>query len=273
MAGNKAMYTGVQQIMDAFDRNAQTPFYSVWSGKDMLFSYNEDDEQKGREFLLENLIASEQNGHSDILKIKFHPKKEKAFITDKTPSIATLFVRVCETEWFRRQNELAPVQSMHSPAMERMLQQQTEILSGLSNRLAALEEAKISEEEEDDEAEDDVLGKVGVILNHPAINALISAFMPAITNAMTNTPQPKVAGTPEESIEEMEEFTAEEVGAADFVEIDEVALQHHTVNQINDALGRLAQHTDSLAADLTALADMADNNPAQFKMLLGMLRK
>ena len=272
MAGNKAMYTGVNQIMDAFDRNAQTPYYSVWSGKDMLFSYNEDDEQKGREFLLENLIASEQNNHSDILKIKFHPKKEKAFITDKTPSIATLFVRVCETEWFKNQQALQPAFSGTSPAMERLLQQQTEILSGLSNRLSALEEAQMEEEEEADE-EEDVLGKVGTILNHPAVSAIIAAFLPSITNAMKQTPQPKVAGTPEEVIEEMEEFSPEEIGETDFTDIDEVSLQHHTVNQINEALSRLAQHTNTLAADLIALADMADNNPAQFKMLLGMLRK
>lgn len=276
MAGNKAMYTGVQQIMDAFDRNAQTPFYSVWSGKDMLFSWNEEDEQKGREFLLENLIASEQNGHSDILKIKFHPKKERTFITDKTPAIATLFVRVCETEWYKNQQSLQPAYSQpaHSPVMERLMAQQTEILSGLSNRLSALEEVQMQEEEDDDDQEDDTLGKIGTILNHPAVMALISAIAPNVINAMKPQAQPMVAGTPqEEVIDEMEEYAPEEIGVVDFTQEEELMANQHTINQINQALERLAKHTDSLGADLTALADMADHNPAQFKMLLGMLRK
>jgi hypothetical protein len=41
---------------------------------------------------------------------------------------------------------------------------------------------------------------------------------------------------------------------------------------INQALDRLEKHCD-LAADLTALANMADNDPALFKILLMQLRK
>ena len=75
MAINKAMYNGVQSIMDAYDRNSETPYYSVWAGRDMVFSYNDDDIEKGRNHLLENLIACEQNEHTDILKIKFQAIK------------------------------------------------------------------------------------------------------------------------------------------------------------------------------------------------------
>ena len=114
MAINKAMYNGVQNIMDAYDRNASTPYYSVWAGRDMVFSYNDDDEEKGRNHLLENLIACEQNEHTDILKIKFHPKKEKSFITDKSPSISTLFVRVCDVN--QNRGQLIPCLLYTSPS-------------------------------------------------------------------------------------------------------------------------------------------------------------
>jgi hypothetical protein len=70
----------------------------------------------------------------------------------------------------------------------------------------------------------------------------------------------------------MEAYEQEAVGEIDYSE-DEQNYHTHSIQQINIALERLSKHTDSLAADLIALADMADNNPAQFNLLLGMLRK
>jgi len=261
MAINKAMYTGVNQIMDAFDRNAQTPYYSVWAGKDMIFSYNEDDAEQGRVYLMENLIACEQNEHSDILKIKFHPKKEKTFITDKSPAIATLFVRVCDPNYLKGQ--IQPYNPAPNYGLQNILEKQTEILSGLSNRLSALEEVQMRDEEEADEVEEDALGKVGAILNHPAIQTILGILIPQIMPAITPKPQPIVAGVQEqELVQEQNNFDIEEIN-------------HTEINygQIDDALERLSKHTLTLAEDLTALADMADNNPGQFKMLLGMLKK
>lgn len=271
MAINKAMYTGVNQIMDAFDRNAQTPYYSVWAGKDMIFSYNEDDAEQGRVYLMENLIASEQNEHSDILKIKFHPKKEKTFITDKTPSIATLFVRVCDPNYFKGQ--VQPYQAQPNYGMQNLMERQLEMLNGINSRLTALEEVQEEVEEEED-SEEDVLGKIGTIINHPAVQTLIAALLPNVLTAMKPQPTQAVAGIePElEQLDEMEAYEQEAVGEIDYTQ-DEQNYHNHSIQQINIALERLSQHTNSLAADLTALADMADNNPTQFKMLLGMLRK
>jgi len=262
MAINKAMYNGVNQIMDAYDRNAQTPYYTVWAGKDMIFSYNEDDAKQASSIhLMENLIACEQNEHSDILKIKFHPKKEKTFITDKSPAIATLFVRVCDPNYLKGQ--IQPYNPAPNYGLQNILEKQTEILSGLSNRLSALEEVQMRDEEEADEVEEDALGKVGAILNHPAIQTILGILIPQIMPAITPKPQPIVAGVQEqELVQEQNNFDIEEIN-------------HTEINygQIDDALERLSKHTLTLAEDLTALADMADNNPGQFKMLLGMLKK
>jgi len=271
MAINKAMYTGVNQIMDAFDRNSQTPYYSVWAGKDMIFSYNEDDSEQGRVYLMENLIASEQNEHSDILKVKFHPKKEKTFITDKTPSIATLFVRVCDPNYFK--NQVQPYQAQPNYGMQNLMERQLEMLNGINSRLTALEDVQEDIEEEED-TQDDMLGKIGTIINHPAVQSLIAAFLPSVIKNMTTQPQQAVAGIePElEQLDEMEAYEQEAEAEIDYTE-DEQNYHTHSIQQINIALERISKHTDSLAADLTALADMADNNPAQFNLLLGMLRK
>jgi hypothetical protein len=259
MAINKAMYTGVNAIMDAFDRNSQTPYYSVWSGKDMIFSFNDDDAEQGRVYLMENLIASEQNEHSDILKIKFHPKKEKLFITDKTPSIATLFVRVCDPNYFKN-SQVQPYNPQPNFALQNIMEKQNELMSTLSNRLALLEEAQIEEEEE--ETEDDALGKIGTILNHPVIQTFIAAILPSLMPSVKNAMQPQVSGIEKQEVAEMEVYAEpfESIG-----DIDEFEL-------IQNSLDRLSKHTNNLGNDLKALADMADNNPAQFKMLLGMLK-
>lgn len=260
MAINKAMYTGVSAIMDAYDRNSQTPYYSVWSGKDMIFSYNDDDSEQGRVYLMENLIASEQNEHSDILKIKFHPKKEKLFITDKTPSIATLFVRVCDPNYMRNTN-LQPYNPQPNFALQSIMEKQNELMATLSNRLALLEEAQIEEEEESEE--DDTLGKIGTILNHPVIQTFISAILPTLIPSVKNTIQPQVAGIKEEDeIQEMELYT----------EPKEVIIGDTNIDSIENSLKRLSKHTNTIEADLKALADMADNNPVQFKMFLSMLK-
>lgn len=266
MAINKAMYNGVNAIMDAYDRNAQTPYYSVWAGKDMIFSYNEDDQEAGRIHLLENLIACEQNEHSDILKIKFHPKKEKTFITDRSPAIATLFVRVCDPNYLKGQ--IQPYNPGPNYGLQNILEKQTEILSGLSNRLSALEEVQMQEEEEaDDVEEEDTLGKIGAILNHPAIQTMLGVLLPQIMPAMQPQPQATVSGV--ETKEEL--LVGQDVGN----EFDIEAVDHAEINYglIDEALERLSKHTPTLAEDLTALADLADNNPGQFKMLLAMLKK
>jgi hypothetical protein len=274
MAINKAMYNGVNSIMDAHDRNASTPYYSVWAGKDMIFSYNEDDAEAGRLHLLENLMACEQNEHSDILKIKYHPKKEKLFITDKTPSIATLFVRVCEPSYLRGQ--IQPYQQAPQPYQNNMLfERQMELLNSISSRLTALEEARLEQEEDDDD--DNGLGKIGLILDHPVVQGLISAVIPAMINSVTkqNTEKPVLNGVPDEEISETMERSFDTDIEDNFNDADLLDLQEERINNVSnsikDSLERLSKHTDNLPDDLKALANMADNNPAQFKIILKML--
>jgi len=254
MAINKAMYNGVQDIMNAFDRNAETPFFSVWAGRDMVFSFNENDMEKGRNHLLENLIACEQNEHTDILKIKFHPKQEKTFITDKTPSVATLFVRVCDVNANRSQLMPMPY-NQGNDRIGALLEKQTEILSGLHNRLALLEN---DTNDDDDNFNDDdindkterVLGQINGILGNPAVNMILGLLMPKmgeLLKPLQNTAVTSLAG------------------------IENKEIHEDQVNDIETALLRLNNHVENLGVTLTKLANYADKNPDQFNMLLKMI--
>jgi len=266
MAINKAMYNGVNAIMDAYDRNAQTPYYSVWAGKDMIFSYNEDDMEQGRVHLMENLIACEQNEHSDILKIKFHPKKEKLFITDRTPAIATLFVRVTDPNYLKGQvQQYQPSQNQY--AINTLIEKQLELMQGMNNRLALLEEAQQDTEDYEEEAtEDDVLGKIGALLSNPMVNQLLGLLVPTLAGKLMQA-APAINGVPEETLIEDKIDFVEDLDNEDAVKQIENLITDDLVN----SLLRLKKHDQNIAQSLAKLADMADENPGKFKMLITYL--
>jgi hypothetical protein len=60
MAVNKAQATGTRRIMEWFDRNATTPYFSVWSNttpskKELNFGWYEEDLEAGRNKLENDL--------------------------------------------------------------------------------------------------------------------------------------------------------------------------------------------------------------------------
>jgi len=166
MAIEKAMVTGTRGVMDWFDRNSTSPYYSVWVRKQLLFSWNDDDSEAGRSKLEDDLNAIEQNSVSDVLIIKLHPKKEKGgFITDKSPIYASLNFRPSELD--RTMYGMQPINGMGynskmESVLERVLETQNAILSKLN-----------SEELEDEEEEEK--SSLGNILNSPHIQSLLIA--------------------------------------------------------------------------------------------------
>lgn len=168
MAVNKAMVTGTRGVMDWFDRNSASPYYSVWCNRQLLFSWNSDDLEEGRNKLENDLFAFEQNGVGDLFTIKLHPKKEKGFITDKTPIYASLNFRPAELERaYYSPNAIAGTGSNQlADAIARLTETQNLILS------------KLSEEEfEEEEKEESALGK---LINNPAVQGLAIGYISKI---------------------------------------------------------------------------------------------
>jgi hypothetical protein len=164
MAIEKAMVTGTSGIMDWFDRNATSPYYSVWvNRKQLLFSWNDDDSEAGRAKLESDLYAIEQNGVNDLLIIKLHPKKDKAgYITDKTPIYGSLVCRPSELEKIDYGVQRMAGMSYNSKLEETM-----------NAILTKLNQKELEEEEEEEEDK----GVLGNILNSPHVqNLLISGL-------------------------------------------------------------------------------------------------
>jgi len=166
MAIEKAMVTGTGGIMDWFDRNATSPYYSVWvNRKQLLFSWNDDDMEAGRSKLENDLYAIEQNGVNDLMIIKLHPKKDKAgYITDKTPIYGSLVCRPSELEKVNYGMQMSGVgyNSKMENVLERVLETQNAILTKLSAD-------ELEEEEEEDK------GMLGNILQSPQMQTLLMA--------------------------------------------------------------------------------------------------
>ena len=160
MAIEKAMVTGTSGIMDWFDRNATSPYYSVWvNRKQLLFSWNDDDSEAGRTKLESDLYAIEQNGVNDLMIIKLHPKKDKAgYITDKTPIYGSLVCRPSELEKVDYSMQRMAGMGYNSKMEETM-----------NAILTKLNQDEIEEEEPEDK------GVIGNLLAQPHIQNLLIA--------------------------------------------------------------------------------------------------
>jgi len=168
MAIEKAMVTGTAGIMDWFDRNATSPYYSVWvNRKQLLFSWNDDDSEAGRSKLETDLYAIEQNGVNDLLIVKLHPKKDKAgYITDKTPIYGSLVCRPSELEKVNY-----GMQQMGAVGYNSRME---ETLNAI---LTKLNKDELEEEEEEEEDK----GVLGNIFSSPQMQHLLIS---GLTNLM-----------------------------------------------------------------------------------------
>ena len=192
MAVQKAMTTGTSGVMDWFDRNATSPYYSVCeiispTKKELLFSCNEDSVDNARRILEENISAFEQNGVNTLYALILHPKKDKTgYITMNTPSHAMLKFRPAELE--------TPVYGVgaytggggerNSYAMEKIMDK----LNMLESRLAAAEEF--------DEVDTIPQSPINSMLSNPQVQeALISGLLGMVGGFLQNgKPMSGVAG-------------------------------------------------------------------------------
>ena len=203
MAVNKAQATGTRRIMEWFDRNATTPYFSVWSNttpskKELNFGWYEEDLEAGRNKLENDLDALEQNGVNELYTILLHQKKNKdGYITLDTPYYASLKFRAAELEqpMIMPMQHIAGMGSNHrlESVLEKMMETQNMILTKLS--------ADEFDEEEEGDDENDMIGG---LMKNPEIQAMIMGGIGKIFNLAGEKPV-AVAGVTE--LNEDEVFT------------------------------------------------------------------
>lgn len=148
MAVTKAMATGTAKVMDWYDRNATSPYYSVYeiispTKKDLLFSCNEDSEDNARSILEENIAAFEANGVNTLYALVLHPKQDKSgYITVNTPAHAMLKFKPAEDQQIigAVQQDRQPGTYAYTALMEK--------LNAIESRMNAQDALEDMEEEE-----------------------------------------------------------------------------------------------------------------------------
>ena len=261
--------------MDAYDAiNKGNYFYSVWHGeRDIAFQCTDMDAAKARQYLEDNLLAMEQSQNDHLLYLKFHPSIIKGLsngFIDRTTTVVSLGpVRAGELPEsggavsgtyesqsgnmsFKMYEAVKAMQDL--PAQINAAIDQKLLL--FEARLQAIEEPE--ETETETEAVDKYIGLINGVMNNPTLSPLITAIIGRIFPPQQSQPimQGQINGVkPSEHATPVQEAAPAEVD-----------------NEIlNNALLRLNEHCN-IDTDLCLLADMAEKNPGQFQMLLGMLR-
>lgn len=263
---SRAMYTGTEAIMDAFE-GMDVPYYSVWQGKDLLFQFNDSDVEKGRVKLETMLQAAEQQQNTDILAIKFHAKPEKGgYITNSTKVVGTLFVRAYGLQNYGMTEGNTTRDWVPNPVYKHMekLAELPELLVKMNERLIALE----TEDVEDVTPQpNDMVGRIGAILDNPQVMGLIEKFTPVVVSLLSKAAT-IFSPLPQQSIK----LSGMSMSESNSQAKQPVVIDEQGMAILNNSLDRLANHCD-LVTDLKALADMADNNPQMFAFLLTQLKQ
>lgn len=114
--------------------------------------------------------------------------------------------------------------------------------NAILSRLEAIEQKISNDDQEDDDDQPEQKGLAGIV-NNPEFQSMIVQYIGAIVDRVLP------------------------------IKKQSVAINGFDDNKLDQALSILKKHDPELENDLMILADMAENNPGQFKFLLSMLRK
>jgi hypothetical protein len=245
---NKAFLTGTDAVMQWYDTNAKTTFWSVNDSKgDILFYYGGNDENEAREHLENNLRMAEQQGVEATLTLRIHPKMPKSGYFEKkdTGMVVTHF----------RPTSFNPISYQPMNQMGMVNPNLMNEISALRSEIAALKmQQEIDDQDDDDEEPEENF--LSGLMKSPQVQTMILSQLSSLF-----APQQKV--THVAGIEKPETMTNE----------TEIQSEIDNEERIYEAVEKLKLVDDQLASDLELLCEMAETDKMQFNFLLKMLRK
>jgi hypothetical protein len=165
----QARYIGLDEVLEAFQKKAKTPYFSMWIKGQPLEQYNGDEMEDAIELITEEINLNKKRGVTHEIELYLHPKKEKIYDRRKSEKYAVIGFRSFELPG---QLAGAPVdQSMYN---NYALHQE---LNAIKSQLAALQ-ANDPEEEEEEE-EEGFLNGFNKIIEHPLVLGLVNKFLSA----------------------------------------------------------------------------------------------
>jgi len=237
---NNVFLTGTNKVMEWYDQNAKTCFWSITDTKGSVVFYNADnDENLSRDHLEANIRSAETAGLDCTFILRIHPKapKEGYFVKNSPEMIVTKFRPVAY--------ETASMQPVNNVQMGYSNNNLIGEIVSLKSQVAALQ-MQLEEEHEEEEEEAEEGGLAGFFKN-PQMQSMLLQTLQGILMP-TTTKVTNMAGVMD--------------GAAN----DQDA-------KIDEAIETLKQFDANLGDDLILLAELALNDPGQFNFLIKMLRK
>lgn len=231
----------VDEVLEYYDQQKEAQF-AVYV--DMLpvatkrrYLYDQDDKIEGRQILQEALTALANNRHNtnayNIAILRPVDKRHKS----KQTGAPEGFEIVNGSTFKFNQSEFIPYQPQIIAGNDREI-------SNLRSEIAALKMQLAGEDMEDDQEEPEDENILSGILKNPEIQKNLVMGLMSLFNGNTGAKVTNLAGIPEDQ-----------------------------EDKIYAAIEVLKEADPNLADSLTKLANIAVNNPTQFKMLLSMLPK
>ena len=229
---------GVLQQLETF----ATPFYSVYSGKDLKFYHIEDNMDSARDLLSSNLDMLEANGTAATFVIRFYDELNNAgkLVPENLKGSNTFRLTPNLNEY----RSLAGAGVVIDSEQVRQLKEQNEILRA---QLEAYQQSDDDDDDDDDapEAPQGVGAIVGALFNNPQIQqVIISGAIKFIDKIMQ--PQQMQQAQP----------AAQMAGVS--------------ADDVQTSINELLKYCT--ADDLAKLAALPSVNPALFNILLTQLR-
>lgn len=235
----RAWICGVDQIVAWYINNApdEEPFYSVWRGRYIIFSYDGNDKGQGAAILEENLQVAANREISDILLIKLHKNIDRKGVNEKTPCWSSMEVQVCEAD--------------NSPNYAHMAYENNKMMSGIAERLDRLEKGGGDEDK-------GVMGMINGIMSNPDLSPIVGQVIGGLLGKLgllPAAPMQNDATVPMASINGIEDSESFPV-----------------TKELYHVLIELQKLDPDMVNDLTRLVKLGKTNPSLFKTVLAQLR-
>lgn len=245
----KAWTVGTDQVMKYIEDFATSPYYSLWHGSQLVFSWA-GDQQKGRDVLEENIRTYEENGITDTFTLRLYSDSIKGDITNKTPYSGSLNFR--PTDSYRVTEQ--------APALGGVMFPNNRGLQAIYDKLDQLD-ARINTTEKGETLDQGALGTIGKLLEMPGVPEAAAPLIGVISAFMAKTlgvdAAAAMAATPA-----MPAAAQGSIGA----------ISEDQADKIDQALDVLENASPTIGDDLLKLAQIAEQDPGKFQMLLTMLR-
>jgi hypothetical protein len=229
---NSVQFDTAEKVLTAY-QNQKVSAWVIYCNRQLLFFYEDCDIAVGEDFLQQ--ILNELKNSPAVYTLCLYKKVPADGITNKTPYNASFNFRLGQKQESERSSNNSFLEGEHA---------------ALKMKVEQLEK-ELEDTEEMEPADNGIMGFVNKILEKPEIQQKIIGFAETFLMGLV---KPK---------EKLIMNTAAINGAP--------ATEQEASQRVTTALQTLAQYDNDIVVHLEKLAQMATNETAKFKMLIGML--